>query len=124
MAYQTYMKFPQQIDVHSLSEDTSSAGQVVKSYFYLETIKGFLAPGSHERDVSPYVKDIDQYHIHVPKHFNGVVTYKSRLLNIRDNRGNVIEAGPLEIISIMKYTGLSGGIHHLHITARVVSEVQ
>ena len=124
MAYQTYMKFPQQIDVHNLSENTSSAGQVVKSYFYSETINGFMTPGSHESDVSPYVKDIDQYHINIPKHFNGVVTYQSRLFNIRDNRGNIIEAGPLEIISIMKYTGLSGGIHHLHITAKVVVEVQ
>jgi|TARA_B110001454_G_scaffold164524_1_gene154110 hypothetical protein len=124
MAFQTYMKFPQRIDVHQLSSNTSSAGQVVKSYFYSETINGFMTPGSHERDVSPYVKDIDQYHINIPKHFNGVVTYKSRLFNIRDNKGNIIEAGPLEIVSIMKYTGLSGGIHHLHITARVVSEAQ
>ena len=124
MAFQTFMKFPQRIDVHQLSSSTSAAGQTVKSYFYSETINGFMAPGSHERDVSPYVKDIDQYHIHVPKQFNGVVTYQSRLFNVRDNRGTVIEAGPLEVLSIMKWTGPSGKIHHLHITARVVSEVQ
>jgi D-hexose-6-phosphate mutarotase len=124
MAYQTYMKFPQQIDVHNLSEKSSAAGQVVKTYFFSETIKAFMTPGSNDRDVSPYIKDVDQYHIHVPKHFDGVVTYKSRLLNIRDNRGNVIEAGPLEVVSIMKYTGISGGVHHLIINAKVVVEVQ
>ncbi len=124
MAYQTYMKFPQRIDVHLLTEEASAAGQIVKTYFYLQTISGMMMPGSHERDVSPYVKDVDQYHIHIPKQFNGVITYGSRLFNIRDNRGNVIEAGPLEILSIMKWTGLSGGIHHLHITAKEVVEVQ
>ena len=119
------MKFPQRIDVHQLSSSASAAGQTVKSYFYSETINGFMMPGSHERDVGfPYVKDADQYHIHVPKQFNGVVTYGSRLLNIRDNGGTVIESGPLEVLSIMKWTGPSGKIHHLHITAKVVSEVQ
>jgi len=124
MAFQTYMKFPQRIDVHILTEKASAAGQVVKTYYYSQTINGFMMPGSHERDVSPYVKDVERYHIHVPKQFNGVVTYGSRLLNIRDNRGNVIEAGPLEVLSIMKWTGFSGGIHHLHITAKEVVEVQ
>ena len=124
MAFQTYMKFPQRIDVHTLSEKTSAAGQVVKTFYFSETIKAFMMPGSHERDVSPYIKDVDTYHIHVPKHFDGVVTYGSRLLNIRDNRDNVLEAGPLEVLSIMKWSGLSGGIHHLHITAKVVVEVQ
>ena len=124
MAYQTYMKFPQRIDVHTLTEKTSAAGQVVKTYYYSETISGMVNPGSHERDVSPYVKDVDQYHIHIPKQFNGVITYGSRLFNIRDNGGTVIEAGPLEVLSIMKWTGPSGKLHHLHITARVVVEVQ
>lgn len=118
------MKFPQQIDVHILTEKTSAAGQVVKTYFYKETINAFMMPGSHERDVSPYVKDVDQYHIHVPKQFDGAVTYGSRLFNVRDNGGTVIEAGPLEVLSIMKWTGPSGKLHHLHITAKVVVEVQ
>ena len=118
------MKFPQRIDVHQLTETTSAAGQVTKSYFYSETINGFMMPGSHERDVSPYIKDVERYHIHIPKHFNGVVKYGSRLFNIRDNRNNVIEEGPLEILSIMKWTGLSGGIHHLHIIVKEVVEVQ
>ena len=118
------MKFPQQIDVHILTEKTSAAGQVVKTFYFKETIHAFMMPGSHERDVSPYVKDVDQYHIHVPKQFNGVVTYGSRLFNVRDNRGTVIEAGPLEVVNIMKYSGPSGKLHHLHITAKVVVEVQ
>ena len=118
------MKFPQKFDVHQLTESQSAAGQVTKSYFYSETINAFMMPGSHERDVSPYVKDVERYHIHVPKHFNGVVTYGSRLFNIRDNRNNIIEEGPLEILSIMKWTGLSGSIHHLHIIAKEVVEVQ
>ena len=79
------MKFPQRIDVHQMNETTSAAGQVTKSYFYSETINAFMMPGSHERDVSPYVKDVERYHIHVPKQFNGVITYGSRLFNIRDN---------------------------------------
>ena len=108
MAFQTYMKFPQRIDVHTLTSKTSAAGQVVKTYYFSETISGMMMPGSHERDVGfPYVKDADQYHIHVPKQFNGVITYGSRLFNIRDNGGTVIEAGPLEVLSIMKWTGLS-----------------
>ena len=118
------MKFPQMIDVHHLIEKTSAAGQVTKSYYFSETISGHIMPGSNERDVSPYVKDVDKYHIHIPKQFNGVVTYKSRLFNIRDNRGNIVEEGPLEIISIMKWTGLSGKIHHLRVTAKIVIEVQ
>ena len=125
MAFQTYMKFPQRIDVHILTEKASAAGQVVKTYYYSQTINGFVMPGSHERDVGfPYVKDADQYHIHVPKQFNGVVTYGSRLFNIRDNRNTVIESGPLEILSIMKWSGPSGKLHHLHITAKAVVEVQ
>ena len=124
MAFQTFMKFPQQIDVHQLTESLSAAGQITKSYYFSQTINGFMMPGSHERDVSPYVKDVDQYHIHVPKHFDGVVKYESRLFNIRNNRGAIIEVGPLEIISIIKWTGWSGAIHHLHITAKVVVEVQ
>ena len=118
------MKFPQKFDVHQLTESQSAAGQVTKSYYYSETINGFMMPGSHERDVSPYVKDVDQYHIHVPKHFDGVVKYESRLFNVRNNRGAVIEAGPLEIISIIKWTGWAGAIHNLHVTAKVVVEVQ
>ena len=124
MAYQTYMKFPQRIDVHTLTEQTSAAGQVVKTYYYSETISAMMMPGGHDRQVSPYVKDAEQYHIHVPKQFNGVITYGSRLFNIRDNGGTVIEAGPLEVLSIMKWTGPSGKLHHLHITAKAVVEVQ
>ena len=124
MAFQTYMKFPQRIDVHQLNETTSASGQVTKTYFYSETINGFMMPGSHERGVSPYIKDVERYHIHIPKHFDGVVTYGSRLFNIRDNHNNVIEKGPLEILSIMKWTGLSGSIHHLLIIVKEVVEVQ
>jgi hypothetical protein len=124
MAFQTFMKFPQKIDVHYPTNNVSAAGQMTPSFYFKDTISAHISPGAHERDVSPYIKEMDQYHIQIPKHFDGIVTYQSRLFNIRDKYDNVIEAGPLEITSIMKWTGHSGSIHHLHVTAKVVVEVQ
>jgi hypothetical protein len=118
------MKFPQKIDVHHPTSAKSAAGQVTPSFFYSTTISANVTPGSHERDVGIHVKEVDRDHIQIPKHFDGVVTYKSRLFKLRDNRDNIIEGGPLEVISIMKWTGLSGAIHHIHVTARMVVEVQ
>ena len=116
------MRFPHMVDVHFYSESESASGQVVPDYCFSRTINAHVAPVGTVRKTAPYVTENAEYGVHIPRHFEDKITYDSRLYNIRDSHGNVLEAGPLEIVSIVKRPGYSGRLNHLHVKARVVVE--
>jgi len=122
MANETFLRFPHQIDVHSYNESDSPSGQVTTDFYFHETIKGMLSPKSTDRKSGPYINESNQYSIVVPRHFESKVSYNSRLYNVRDSHGEVIEEGPLEVLSLLKRPGYSGRTHHIYIIARVVVE--
>jgi hypothetical protein len=57
--------------------------------------------------------------------FNGDadIDFTKRLYNIVDRFDNVLEAGPIEITSIIKVPGFYGRIHHIEVSGyRVIDE--
>jgi hypothetical protein len=124
MAFQTFLRFPHLIDVHLYSEAENAAGQIVPAFYFSDTIRGAAAPSGTSSKTAPYVNDSDEYDIHIPKQFESKVTYGARFHNIRDAHGNVLESGPLEVLSILKHPSYSGKVHHLIVIARVVMEAK
>jgi hypothetical protein len=68
------------------------------------------------------IENIEEYKFYVPYQDTNVISYSNRISNVKDRYGNVIETGPLEIISIRKQMGFGGRLHHLIVGARRVVE--
>jgi hypothetical protein len=58
----------------------------------------------------------------VPGEYASTVVSSSRILNIKDRYGNVLETGPYEIITIQAKYGWNGKKHHLLASLRLVVE--
>jgi hypothetical protein len=50
------------------------------------------------------------------------VDYGKRIYNVKDKFGNIIEAGPMEIVAVLKHPGYTGKIRHIFVTAKRVIE--
>jgi hypothetical protein len=77
---------------------------------------------SSERRVAPYVDNVDQYQIIVPAMYSSDIDYTTRVLNIKDRYGNMIEAGAFEIDEILKRTGFNGKVSLFVLGLRLVVE--
>ena len=102
-------------------EQAAAIGDMLS--FYQDTqLKESMLSNATERKLSPYIADVDEYQFYIPWQYNSIITYKSRILNVKDRYGNILETGPLEITEIEKKTSFSGKLHHILITARRVVE--
>ena len=110
---QTYMSFPNTVEVHTKTITTSAAGQRKASFGLNSTVNVIVQSGGGSRVASGYLADADAYTVIFSHEDKALVTYDNRLKNIKDRDGTVIEAGPLEILSIEKKLGVSGKINNL-----------
>ena len=110
---QTYMNFPNTVEVHTKTITTSAAGQRKASFGLNSTVKVRVQSGSGSRTTSGYIAEVDSYTVIFSHEDKALVTYDNRLKNIKDRDGIVIEAGPLEILNVEKKLGVSGKINHL-----------
>ena len=110
---QTYLNFPNTVEVHTKTITTSAAGQRMAAFTLSSTVNVIVQSGSESRVTSGYLTEADSYTIIFSHEDKALVTYDNRLKNIKDRDGNVIEAGPLEILSVEKKLGVSGKINLL-----------
>jgi hypothetical protein len=122
MAAKTYLRFVHTVDVYQKISSTNDAGQKTVTFTKLATIPASYQSGVSERRIEPYIENIEEYKFYVPYQDTNVISYSNRISNVKDRYGNVIETGPLEIISIRKQMGFGGRLHHLIVGARRVVE--
>lgn len=123
MSHGTFLRFVHRCDVYSRSITVNSAGQKYPSF----TLQKASVPcefqnGSSERRIAPYVDNVDQFQLIVPKDFVSFFVYPSRVKNIRDRYGNVIYPGEFELINIDKKTGFNGKVNHIIASIQLVVE--
>lgn len=123
MSAKTYLKFYHTIDVYQKFTSTNAAGQKTISFSKTASIPAVFQSGISERRIEPYIENIDEYQFYISYQDAQYITYSNRIENVKDRYGNVIETGPLEIISIRKQMGFSGRLHHLVLGTRRVVEV-
>jgi hypothetical protein len=122
MAAKTYLRFVHTVDVYQKISSTNDAGQKTVTFTKLATIPASYQSGVSERRIEPYIENIEEYKFYVSYQDTNVISYSNRISNVKDRYGNVIETGPLEIISIRKQMGFGGRLHHLIVGARRVVE--
>tara|TARA_B100000809_G_C14858341_1_gene430915 strand:+ start:299 stop:679 length:381 start_codon:yes stop_codon:yes gene_type:complete len=119
---QTYLTFPNTVEVHTKTVTTSAAGQRMAAFSLNSTVNVRVQSGSGSRVTSGYLTESDSYSVIFSHEDKALVTYDTRLKNLKDRDGTVIEVGPLEILNIEKKLGVSGKIHHLYAQVTTVKE--
>ena len=114
---QTYLRFPNTVEVHTKTVTINPAGQRKASFSLNSTINVQVQSGSGSRTLSGYISEVDSYRVIFSHEDQALVIYNNRLKNLKDRDGTVIEAGPLEMLNIEKKLGVSGKVNHL--TAQV-----
>jgi len=110
---QTYLRFPNTVEVHTKTVTTNAAGQRKAAFALDSTINVQVQSGSGSRTLSGYIAEVDSYKIIFSHEDKALVIYNNRLKNLKDRDGTVIEAGPLEMLDIEKKIGVSGKVNHL-----------
>ena len=112
----TQIRFANKCEIHTGTKAKNDAGQWVTTYNTVVTRPcTFLYLATDEKAAPMQIKeDI----IEVILDHEIEITYDDIIKNIKDRWGSVIEAGPLEIIGIKKYTGFQGKLHHYRIRTR------
>lgn len=123
-----YLRYPHTVEIHSKKTVTNDAGQNYYSFSLDKKIPAIVnspedqySAGAKVR-VAPYQDFIPVLQMVVPGMYASTVVNSSRVLNIKDRYGNVLENGPFEIISIQAKYGWNGKKHHLLVSLRSVVE--
>lgn len=117
-----FLSLPHKMDVYTRTTTTNNAGQITTTYTKAATIKSLFQSMSSERRVYPYVDNVDEIEFYISHRDQQYATYNNRIQNVVDRFGNVIEAGPVEIVNIHKQIGLNGKIRQILLTCRKVVE--
>ena len=119
---QTYMNFPNTVEVHTKTTTVSAAGQRKAAFGLNSTVNVRVQSGSGSRTTSGYLTEGDSYTVIFSHEDKALVTYANRLKNLKDRDGTIIETGPLEITNVEKKLGVSGKINHLFAQVTKVKE--
>jgi hypothetical protein len=123
MSAKTFIKFYHTVDIYQKSTSTNDAGQKTISFSKTATVPAVFQSGISERRIEPYIDNIDEYKFYISYKDAQYISYNNRIENVRDRQGNVLEDGPLEIISIRKQMGFGGRLHHLVVKTKRVVEL-
>ena len=124
MAFQTYMRYHQNADVHSRSVTVNNAGQRLASWTLCKSnIPCAFQPVSSERRITPYVDNVEEYEIIVPHSYANYFDYGFRVQDIKDRYGKMLRQGPFEVVEISRRTGFNGKLSHILVRVRQVVEV-
>jgi len=116
-----YAKYVNKADIYSKSVTTNAAGQEKASWAISTADKkcNFVPRLGIIRTRLTYEETEDCFFFFPA---DTTIDYNSRLYNVRDRSGTVIEEGPMEITEVLKQPGFSGKVHHIAIKARRVIE--
>jgi len=123
MSNGTYARFPHAADVYTKTTTANAAGQRATTYSLSGNVKVLLFSNlSADRRLLPYVENINEIQFYISYKDASYVEYSNRVKNFVDRYGNVVEAGPFEIININKQTGLNGKVRQLSVTCKRIIE--
>jgi hypothetical protein len=123
-----YLRYPHTVEIHEKITEVNPAGQKYYSFSLNKKIPAIVnspedqySAGAKVR-MAPYQDFIPVLQMVVPGSYASTVITSSRVLNIKDRYGNVLETGPFEIITIQAKYGWNGKKHHLLVSMRSVVE--
>jgi hypothetical protein len=116
-----YMKMSHKSDIYYRVDTENAAGQKkpIWTLLYADQ-KCSYQPSFGSVRVEPTTEDWKTIFLYFPKTTS--ISPAHRVYNIRDRKGNVIQAGPYEIISVLIEPGFSGGTHHYKVLLKTVIE--
>lgn len=110
------------MDIYTRTTTTNNAGQITTTYTKAATVRSLYQAMASERRVYPYIDNVDEIEFYISHRDQQYATYNNRIQNVVDRFGNVIEAGPVEIVNIHKQVGLNGKVRQILLTCRKVVE--
>lgn len=123
-----YLRYPHTVEIHAKTVTTNDAGQNYYSFSLDKKIPAIVnspedqySAGAKVR-LAPYQDFIPVIQMIVPGAYASTVVNSSRVLNIKDRYGNILETGPFEIVTIQAKYGWNGKKHHLLVSLRSVVE--
>lgn len=122
MASGTFIKFHHRIDIYAKTTTINAAGQKAVAFAYSKTIPVFAQWVQSDIVNQPYLADLQQLDIFVPKNNVGDVTFDIRCKDIKDRYGNLIDGAYYEVIGIQKKMQFNGKVHHSFVSLRKVVE--
>lgn len=124
MAYQTYLRFRHKADIYSRTVTENNSGQKIASWSLgASDIPCSWQPVASERRVTPYLENVEEYEIVVPHSYESYFGYGYRVQNIKDRYGNVLAAGPFEVVEILRRAGYNGKLSHILVRIRLAVEI-
>lgn len=116
-----YLRLNHRADIHSKTTVTNAAGQKKPTWTASATsVKCIFVARYAMVRTSPTYEERETINFFFPN--DTTINYDSRIYNVKDRLGNVLDAGPFEIIAIIKQPGFTGKLHHYFVTARRVIE--
>lgn len=122
MTFGTFLKFHQNMDIYWKTPTVNAAGQKVHSFAYRNTIPVFAQWTSVQNMNNPYISNVEELEIFIPKEYISYFDYNARFKNLKDRYDNIIDDGFFDITSIEKRMQYSGKVHHLVVRLRRVVE--
>lgn len=128
MITKSYYRFVHTVDVYKKIITTNDAGQRFSTYEFDTKVpvipqsrKTQFSAGAVIRTV-PYQEYIPPLEIIFPGMYADKLILTSRISNITDRYGNVLEAGPYEVIALHPKFGFNGKKAHIVAELRTVVE--
>jgi hypothetical protein len=119
-----YMKMPHRADIYQKTTTTSPAGQKKASWVKEQSsIRCFYSPKNPtagDNRAAPTFEQWNAINMFFPS--DVTVSANSRIYNICDRAGNLVDSGPLEITQITRQPGFSGKVHHYMVMVQKVIE--
>lgn len=113
----TFIRLPLTCTVKSVASSTKNlAGQKIITYTSGTDIRCLFIDLATDNKVSPVVEDEDIVEILIDDQI--IPKYSDQIVSIRNRFGDVLDAGPFEIIGIRKYVGYVGARHHYRLRTR------
>lgn len=121
----THVRMVHRVDIYSKTTTTTAAGQKKPSWAISSAdVKcAFIPQFNDNRNFM--TTPVYAHNEIISFSFNGdaPIDFSKRLYNVVDRFGNVLEAGPIEITSIVKVPGFYGKIHHIEVSGyRVIDD--
>lgn len=114
----TYLRWVHTADIYTRTTTENDAGQLAVAFTLEETVPAYIqipttqSTGGSIR-LNPYQENIQVFEMFVPAQYQSYIIYNNLVKDIKDRYGNVLEAGPFQIIAIHPKFGWNGKKHHV-----------
>lgn len=119
-----YVNYAHRVDIYEKSSTTTAAGQRKATWA--------IADAQIKCAYIPKVSDLRNRMVGTTYNTDQIIAFffpptsnidfDNRLYNVKDQYGNILEAGPIEITSIVKAPFIDGKIHHIEVAGFKVME--